>query len=123
MKESVKAEYCHPDDLTYMQSMSCEIWTGWVLKARIKIAGRNINNLRYVNDTSLMAESKEELRSLLMEVKEEREITGLYLNIWKITIMTSVSIPSQQIDGENLETVTKFIFLASKITADGDCSC
>ena len=69
-----------------------------------------------------MAESKEELRSLLMEVKEEREITGLYLNIWKITIMTSVSIPSQQIDGENLETVTKFIFLASKITADGDCS-
>ena len=88
----------------------------------LKIAGRNISNLRYADDITLMAESKEELRSLLMEVKEEREITGLNLNIWKIKFMASRSIPSQQIDGENLETVTKFIFLASKITEDGDCS-
>ena len=69
-----------------------------------------------------MAESKKELKSLLMEVKEEREITGLNLNIWKIMIMAFGSIPSQQIDGEKMETVTEFIFLASKITADGDCS-
>ena len=88
-------------------------------QARIKIAGRNINNLIYADDTTLMAESEEELKSLLMKVKEESEIVGLKLNIQKTKIITSGAIISWQIDGE---TVTDFIFLASKITADGDCS-
>ena len=87
----------------------------------IKIAGRNINNLRYADDTTLVAESKE-LKSLLMEVKEESEKAGLTFNIQKMTIMTSAPIISQQIDGETMETVTDFISLGSKITADGDCS-
>ena len=87
-------------------------------QAGIKIAGRNIKNLRYANDTTLMAESKEELKSLLMKVKEEREKVGLKLNIQKTKIMTSGPITSWQIDGE---TVADFIFLCSKITADGDC--
>ena len=90
-------------------------------KAGIKIAKRNINNLRYSHDTTLMAESKEELKSLLMKVKEESEKDGLKLNIQKIKIMASGPITSWQIDGETMETVTDFIFLASKITADGDC--
>ena len=85
----------------------------------IKIAGRNINNLRYADDTTLMAESEEELKSLLMTVKEESEKTGLKLNIQKMNIMASGPIASWQIDGE---TVRDFIFLGSKITADGDCS-
>ena len=88
----------------------------------IKIAGRNINNLRYADDTTLMAESKEELKSLLMKVKEESEKFGLKLNIQKTKIMASSTITSWWIDGETMETVTDFIFLGSKITADGDCS-
>ena len=88
----------------------------------IKIARRNINNLRYADDTTLMAGSKEELKSLLMKVKEESEKAGLKLNIQKTKIMASDPITSWQIDGETLETVTDFIFLGSKITADGDCS-
>ena len=88
----------------------------------IKFAGRNINNLRYADDTTLMAESEEELKSLLMKVKEESEIAGLRLNIRKMKIMASSPITSWQIDGETMETVTDFIFLGSKITADGDCS-
>ena len=90
-------------------------------EAGIKIAGRNINNLRYVDDTTLMAEN-EELKSLLMKVKEEREKVGLKLNIQKMKIMASGPISSWEIDGETVETVADFIFLGSKITADGDCS-
>ena len=88
----------------------------------IKIVGRNINNLRYSDDTTLMAESKEELKSLLIKVKEESENVGLKLNIQKTKIMASGPITSWQIDGETLETVSDFIFLGSKITEDGDCS-
>ena len=90
-------------------------------KARIKIARRNINNLRYSDDTTLMAESKEELKSLLMKVKEESEKVGLKLNSQKTKIMASCPITSWQIDGKTMETVADF-FLGSKITADGDCS-
>ena len=90
-------------------------------QARIKIAGRNINNLRYADDTTFMAES-EELKNLLMKVKEKNEKGGLKLNIQKIKIMASGPITSWQIDGEIVETVADFIFLGSKITADGDCS-
>ena len=90
-------------------------------QAGIKIAGRNINNLRYSDDTTLKAES-EELKSLLMKVKKERENVGLKLNIQKTKIMESGPITSWQIDGETVETVADFIFLGSKITADGDCS-
>ena len=90
--------------------------------SEIKIAGRSINNLRYADDTTLMAESEEELKSLLMKVKEESEKVGLKLNIKKTKIMASSPITSWQIDGETKETVTDFIFLGSKITADGDCS-
>ena len=88
----------------------------------IKIAGRNINNLRYADDTTLMAESKEELKGLLMKVKEESEKVGLKLNIQKTKLMASGPITSWQIDGETMETVTDFIWGGSKITADGDCS-
>ena len=91
-------------------------------QARIKIAGKNINNLRYADDTTLMAESKEELKNLLMKVKEENEKVGLKLSIQKTKIMSSGLIISWQIDGEIMETVTDFIFLGSKTTADGDCS-
>ena len=91
-------------------------------QAGIKIAGRNINNLTYADDTTLMAETEEELNSLLMEVKEESEKVGLKLNIQKTKIMASGPITWWEIDGETMETVTDFIFLASKITADGDCS-
>ena len=90
-------------------------------QAGIKIAGRNINNLRYTDDTTLMAESKEERKSLLMKVKEESEKVGLELNIQKTKIMVSGPITSWHIDGETMETVTDFIFWGSKIT-DGDCS-
>ena len=90
-------------------------------QAGIKIAGRNINNLRYADDTTLMAES-EELKSLLMQVKEESEKVRLKVNIQKMKIMASCPITSWAIDGETVETVTDFIFLGSKITADGDCS-
>ena len=88
----------------------------------IKIAGRNINNLRYADDNILMVESEEELKSLLMKVKEESENVGLKLNIQKTKIMASGLITLWQIDGETMETVRDFIFLSSKITADGDCS-
>ena len=91
-------------------------------QARIKIAGRNINHLRYADDTTLMAESEEELKSLLMKVKEESEKAGLKLNIQKTKIMASGPITSWEIDGETVETVTDFILGGSKITADGDCS-
>ena len=91
-------------------------------QAGIKMARRNINNLGYADDTTLMAESEEELKSLLMKEKEESEKTDLKLNIQKTKIMTAGSITSWQIDGETMETVTDFIFLGSKITADGDCS-
>ena len=91
-------------------------------QAGIKIAGRNINNFGYADDTTLMAESEEELKSLLMKVKEEREKVGLKLNIQKTKIMASGPITSWQTDGETMETVTDFIFLGSKITSDGDCS-
>ena len=88
----------------------------------IKIAGRNINNLRCADDTTLIAESEKKLKSLLMKVKEESEKVGLKLNIQKMKIMASVPITSWEIDGETMETVSDFIFLGSKITADGDCS-
>ena len=91
-------------------------------QAGIKISRRNINNLRYADDTTLMAESEEELKSLLMRVKEETEKVGLNLNIQKTKIMASGPITSWQIDGETVETVADFIFWGSKITADGDCS-
>ena len=90
--------------------------------AGIKIVGRNINNLRYADDTTLMAESEEELKSVLMKVKEDSEKVGLKLNIWKTKIMASRPITSWEIDGETVETVSDFIFWGSKITADGDCS-
>ena len=91
-------------------------------QAGIKIARRNTNNLRYTDDTSLMAESEEELKSLLMKVKEKSEKAGLKLNFQKMNIMAPGHTTSWQIDGENVETVTDFIFLVSKINADGDCS-
>ena len=93
-----------------------EAWAG------IKIAGRNINNLRYADDTTLMAKSEEELKNLLMKVKEESEKVALKLNIQKTKIMASGPMTSWQIDGEKVETVTDFISLCSKVTADGDCS-
>ena len=91
-------------------------------EAGIKIAGRNVNNFRYANDTTLMEESEEQLKSLLMKVKEESEKAGLKLNIKKMNTMASGPITSWQIDRETMVTVTDFIFLGSKITADGDCS-
>ena len=95
---------------------------GWKKQAEIKIARRNINNLRYVDDTTRKAESEEELKSLLMKVKEENEKVGLKLNIQKTKIMASSPTTSWKIDGETVETVSDFIFWGSKITADGDCS-
>ena len=91
-------------------------------QAGIKISAKNINNLRYADDTTLMAESEEELKSLLMKVKEESEKVGLKLNVQKTKTMASGLITSWQIDGETVETVANFIFLGSEITADGDCS-
>ena len=113
--------YCHPAYLTYMQSTS---WDAGLKEAQagIKIARRNINNLRYADDNTLTAEIKEELKSLLMKVKEESERAGLPLDIHNMKVMAFGPITSLQIDGETVETVTDFIFLDSKITADGDCS-
>ena len=91
-------------------------------QARIKIAWRNINNLRYTDDTTLMAESEEGLKSFLMKVKEDSEKAGLKFHIQEMRIMASGPITTWQIDGETMETVTDFVFLGSKITADGDCS-
>ena len=119
-KEYVKAVYCHPSylDAEYiMRNSGLD-----EAEAGIKIAGRNINNLKYADDTTLLAEGKEELKSLLMKVKEESEKVGLKLSIQKAKIMTSGPITSWQMDGETIETVTDCIFLGSKISADGDCS-
>ena len=118
-KEYIKAVYCHPAYLTYMQSMRNAGLEE--AQAGIKIAGRNINNLRYADDTTLTAESKEELK-ISIKVKEKSRKAGLKLNIQKTKIMASSPITSWQIDGDTMETVTDFISLNSKITADGDCS-
>ena len=111
-KEYVRAVYCHSAYLTYMQSTSWKM-LGWRKRkqAGIKIARRNINNLRYADDTTLMAQSKEELKSLLMKEKEESEKVGLQLNIQKTKIMASGPITSWQIDGETVERLADFIFL------------
>ena len=109
-KEYVKAVCCHPVYLTYMQSTSCEI-PGWT---KHKISGRNINNLRNADDTTLMAESKEDLKSLLVKVKVESEKVGLKLNIQKTKIRASGPITSQKIDAETVERVTDFIFWTPK---------
>ena len=106
---------------TSMKSISWET-LDWKKQAGIKIAGRNINNLRYSDDTTLMEEGEEELKSLLMNVKEESEKIGLKLNIQKTKTMASGPITSWEKDGETVETVLDFMFLGSKITADGDCS-
>ena len=122
-KEYIKDVYCHPAYLTYMQSTSIMKNAGLdEAQAGMKIARRNINNLRYTDDTSLMEESEEELKNLLMKVKEESEKVGLKLNILRTKITASSPIISWQIDGETVEIVTDFIFLSAKITADGDCS-
>ena len=118
-KEYVKALCCHPAYLTYMQSTLWENARLEEAQAGIKIAGRNISNLRYADDTTLMAESEEELKSLLMKVKEETKNVGLNLNIQKTKIMASGPTTSLQIDGE---TVADFILGGSKITTDGDCN-
>ena len=120
-KEYVKAVYCHPAYLIYAEYImrNAELEEA---QAVIKIAGRNINHLRYADDTILMAESEEELKSLLMKVKEESEKVGLKLNIQKTKIMASGLITSWEIDGETVETVSDFILGGSKITGDGDCS-
>ena len=119
-KEYVKAVYCHPAYLTYMQSTIMRNTGLEEAQAGIKIAGRN--NLRYADDTTLMEESEEELKSLLMKMKEESEKLGLKINIQKTKIMASGPITSWQIDGETVETVSDLILGGSKITADGDCS-
>ena len=120
-ERSRKAVYCHPDNLTYAEYIMGNAGLDDA-QAGIKITVRNINNLRYADDTTLMAESEEELKSLLMKVKEESEKAGLKLDIHKTKIMASGPITSWQIDGQTMETVTDFIFLGYKITADGDCS-
>ena len=118
-KEYIKVVYCHPAYLTYMEITSCKM-LGWMNhKLESRLPGKNINNLRYAEDTTLMAESEEELKSLLMKEKEESEKVGLKSNIQKTKIKASGPITLWQIDGE---TVTDTIFLGSKITADGDCS-
>ena len=121
-KEYIKAVYCHPAYLTSMQSTSHQM-LGWMkqAKAGIKIAKRSVNNLRYADDTTLMAGSEEKLKNLLMRVKEESEKAGLKLNIQKTKIMASSPFTSWQIDGETMETVRNFILGGSKITADGYC--
>ena len=119
-KEYVKAVYCHP---AYLYAEYLMRNTGLdEAQAGVKIARRNINNFRYADDTTLTTESEEELKSLLMKVKEESEKVGLKFNIQKTTKMASGPITSWEIDGETVETVADFIFWGSKITADGDCS-
>ena len=120
-KESIKAVYCHPAYLTYAEYIMRHAGLEEA-QAGIKIAGRNINNLRYADDTTVMAESEEELKGFLMKVKEKSEKVGLKLNIQKMKIMASGPITSSQIDGEIVETVAEFILWGSDITADGDCS-
>ena len=114
----IKAVYCHPAYLTYMQSTSCEIPT-WM---KHKLKSRKINNFRYANDTTLKAESKEKLKTVLMKVKEQSKKAGLKLNIPKTKITACCPITSWQIDEKTMETATDFISLGSKLTADGDCS-
>ena len=119
-KKYIKAVYCHLAYLTYMQSTSCEM-SSWVKhKLESRLPGE-ISKLSYADDTTLMAESKEELKNLLKKVKEERGKGGLKLNIQNTKITASSFITSWQIDGESMETVTDLVFLSSKITADGDC--
>ena len=117
-KEHIKAVYYHPAYLTYMQRNAGLDEA----QAGIKTVWKNISNLRYADDTILMAESEDELKSLLMKVKEESEKVGLKLNIHKTKIMASGPITSWEIDGETVETVSDFNFWGSKIIADGDCS-
>ena len=119
-KEYVKAVYCQSDFLTFMQSMYADSQLD-ESQVGIKIVGRNFNHLRYADDTTLMTETKEELKSLLIKRKEESEKAGLKLNIQNAKIMASSPITSRQ-KGEKVEAVTDFIFLGSKITADSDCS-
>ena len=121
-KEYVKAVYCHPAYLTSMRSIPCNNATLDESQAEIKIDRRNINNIRCADDTTLMADSEEELNSLLMKVKGENEKGGLKLSIQKTKITASSPITSWQIDGEKVEIMTDFIFLSSKITGDSDCS-
>ena len=117
-----KAVYCHPAYLTSMQSTPCEM-PGWVNhKLESKIARRHINNLRYADDTTLMAESDEELKSLLMKVKEKSKKVGFKLNIQKTKIMASSPITSWQIEGHKQEAMIDFLFLGSKIITDGSYS-
>ena len=118
-KEYVKAVYCHPAYLTYSEYIMKNARLDEA-QGGIKIAERNVNNYRYADNTILMAESKEKLKSLLMKVKEESEKAGLKLNTHKMKIVVSGPITSWQIDGETMETVTDFIFGGSKITANGD---
>ena len=115
-KEYVMAIYCHPAYLTYMQNTIMQNAGLDEDQAGIKIAKRNINNLRYADDTTLMEESEEELKSLSRKVKDEHEKASLEFNIWKTKIMASSPVTSWQIDGERMETVTDLIFLGSKIT-------
>ena len=119
-KECMRAVYCDPAYLTYAEYI---LWDAGLdeVQAGIKLAGRNIKNLIYADDTTQMTESEEEQKSLLMNVKEESEKAGLKLNIQKTKILASGPIISCQVDGEKMETVTGFILLGSKITADGDC--
>ena len=121
-KEYVKAVNCHLTYLTYMQSTSCEMLDWMKHKLESRLLGEISMTFRYTDDTTLMAESEEELKSLLMKVKVESEKVGLKLNNEKTKIMASGPITLWQIDGETMETVTEFLFLGSKITADGDCS-
>ena len=121
-KKYVKAVYWDAAYLTYMQSISWEMLGLDEAQAGIKVAGRNIDNLRYAGDTTLMAENEEELKSLLVKVKEKSEKVGLKLNIQKTKIVASGPITSWQIGGETAETVSDFIFGGSKIIAYGDCS-
>ena len=123
MVSIAQVHFWHRKDMWYMLLLQKTMGAGLEeAQAGIKIAGRNINNLRYSDDTTLVAESEEELKSLLMKVEEESEKVGLKLNIQKTKIMASGPITLWQIDGETVETVRNFIFLDSKITADGDCS-
>ena len=121
-KGYIKAIYCHPALFNFYAEYIMRNAGLEEAQARIKIAGRNINNLRYADDTTLMAENEEELKSLLMKVKEGSAKAGLKLNIQKTKIMASSPITSWQIDGEMMETVRDFMFWGYKITADGDCS-
>ena len=120
-KEYIKAVYCHPAYLTYMQSTPCEM-LGWM---KHKLESRLLGEISIISEMQMIphlkAESKEELKNLLMKVKEEHEKVGLKLNIQKTKIMSSGPITSWQIDAETMETITDFLFLDSKIAADGDC--